>query len=263
MKIHKRDKQTATEEQANFFFTELEPCIASLENNSAVLEVGCGNGVLLQKLAKCFVNVDFHGLDSFGDGFEDTHQSIKRSLRSGGFDFYNTNFESFVPNQKFDVIFSINTVEHLDDWKNYFELCASWLKTGGVLLTFAPNYSFPYETHFGIPILINKSITYFVFKEHINTFEVINSHQNLWRSLNFIKKTEVLKFLNSFPCLQISEDQKIVERLVFRLKKDREFSARYKSLAMLVALIKRLGLLNFLLKVNFLSPYMKICATKK
>jgi 2-polyprenyl-3-methyl-5-hydroxy-6-metoxy-1,4-benzoquinol methylase len=263
LKIHKRDKQRATEEQANFFFTELAPYIASLGNNSAVLEVGCGNGVLLQKLANCFINVDFHGLDSFGDGFEDTHQSIKRSLRSGDFEFYNTELESFVPNQKFDVIFSINTVEHLDDWKTYFELCASWLKTGGGLLTFAPNYSFPYETHFGIPILFNKSITYFVFKGHINKFEVINSHQNLWRSLNFVKKTEVLKFLNSIPCLQISEDRKIVERLVFRFKKDSEYSSRHRILAMLVAIIKRFGLLNFLLKIDFLSPYMKICATKK
>ena len=73
----------------------------------------------------------------------------------------NLRFEDFKPRKKYDIIYSVNVFEHLLDWKLYIDKTKEWLKPQGVNIILCPNYSFPYESHFKIPILLNKEITYF------------------------------------------------------------------------------------------------------
>ncbi len=50
-------------------------------------------------------------------------------------------FENYLPEEKFDVIFSSHVVEHLRDVKGYFTQCADLLNPGGVCIVVTPNAS--------------------------------------------------------------------------------------------------------------------------
>ena len=50
------------------------------------------------------------------------------------------------------------------NWKLYLDKTKDWLKPNGVNIILCPNYSFPYESHFKIPIILNKKITHFFLK---------------------------------------------------------------------------------------------------
>ena len=79
------------------------------------------------------------------------------------FDIENIQIEKFSTKENFDLIFSINVFEHVRDWKKYIEQTNRLLKDNGLNIIFAPNYDFPYEPHFVLPIIINKTITEFFF----------------------------------------------------------------------------------------------------
>ena len=52
---------------------------------------------------------------------------------------------------------------------------------------YLPNYMLPFEMHFFIPIIINKKITNYFYKDRIKSFEHENDCVGLWDSLNFVK----------------------------------------------------------------------------
>ena len=54
------------------------------------------------------------------------------------------------------------------------------LKDEGLNIIFAPNYDFPYEPHFVLPIIINKKITEFFFKKKIKKSEIKTNEVGLW-----------------------------------------------------------------------------------
>ena len=64
------------------------------------------------------------------------------------------------------------------------------LTPSGKLIILCPNYGFPFESHFSIPIIFNKKLTALIFKKRIEIFEKINACEGLWDSLNFVKKVK-------------------------------------------------------------------------
>ena len=69
--------------------------------------------------------------------------------------------------KKYDIIYSVNVFEHLSNWKLYLKKTNEWLNPEGLNIILCPNYSFPYESHFKIPIIINKKLTYSIFKKKL------------------------------------------------------------------------------------------------
>lgn len=161
----------------------------------------------------------------------------------------------------YDIIFCVNVFEHLESWKNFLEWSFKRLNAGGKLIILCPNYSFPLESHFGIPIFFNKKITEKIFWKKIQKFEKKHDVQGLWSSLNFVKKYEVKRYLKKSDLLKnfnLQDSPEVMDQFVDRLLFDEQFKIRHPIFSQLVPLIKIFNpTIFFRLAPNY-TPYMKI-----
>jgi len=250
------------EAEFGFGFTSEE--VNRLNANSNVLEIGCGSGLLLSLLAEKYPHTSFEGIEPFGDGFNslgDLNTFVKKS----GVNIKNIRYEDFKPDHKYDFIFCINVFEHLEDWRHMLSWSAKQLKPKGKLLVLCPNYSFPYESHFKLPILINKTITRKVFQNYIRKFEYENDTEKLWDSINFVKKKEVKSFImqsTSANKLSLFDDTSVIDDIIDRILFDETFRKRQQFVGLTALLLKRLGMLRLIKKFPNLLPYMKLIFIK-
>ena len=179
---------------AIFGFSEISEILKNNNKIKSVLEIGSGAGILLNELKTFFPHIDFKGVDPNESGYH-RYKEVYESLGERQFDIENIQIEKFSTKKNFDLIFSINVFEHVRDWKKYINQTNSLLKDEGSNIIFAPNYDFPYEPHFVLPIIINKKITEFFFKNKIKKSEIKTNEVGLWEGLYFIGKREVKKFL--------------------------------------------------------------------
>lgn len=122
---------------------------------TTALEIGCGAGVLLTLLASKFRHVSFTGVEPIGPGFSQFAESLASiEAANANIIIIRSRIEDMSTDQRFDLIFSINVFEHLDDWRRAIDISISMLKPGGMLVILCPNYNIPYESHFALPIFL-------------------------------------------------------------------------------------------------------------
>lgn len=254
----KRSNQHLAE--AEFGFKYVSETIKALPKGSDVLEVGSGSALLISRLAQDFPDKEFVGLEPMGDGFSYKpvmHRFVdslpNAMIRPVG-------FEALGAEEKYDLIFLINVFEHLPDWRAFLHTVQTNLKPDGVCIILCPNYSFPYEPHFRLPIFLNKAVTHLLFKKTITAYEVREEAKGLWTSLNFVKLRHV-KTKTKELGLHVQTEKDILTDMVGRLENDPEFLKRQGLLRLPIALMQKLGLLNFIITTklfeNFL-PYMHL-----
>ncbi|MCI5207239.1 MAG: methyltransferase domain-containing protein [Candidatus Electrothrix sp. ATG2] len=126
---------------------------------------------------------------------------------------------------QFDLIFSFNVIEHIPDPLLTLSALLNLLnKKGGKMIHSCPNYSIPYEPHFGIPVLPSwPGLTFFLFRKKIS------KNIELWNSLNFITYQEVKKFAHQHN-LAVSFQQGLLYKAFSRIENDPIFRERQKSL---------------------------------
>ena len=231
---------------------------------SNILEIGSGTGILLKELSRIFSEKTFHGLDPHQRGFYN-YEKISKKISNNNLLIFNDELETFSSNESYDLIFSFNVFEHLEDQKIYIKKIDNLLKKDGKSLILCPNYDFPYEPHFIIPIIYNKNITYKFFKKKITDHEKITGEKGLWDGLNFCSKKKLKKYLirNDY---QFNFDQGIKDRLLQRIDDDKSlyFEKRQGIVAKIAKIAKKLKLDKFIF--NFLMipfPYMKIIIKKR
>ena len=246
--------------EALFGFNHIKEFCKKLERNNNVLEIGSGSGILLNLLSDNFKDLNFEGIEPFGEGFSSLTY-LNSLSQQNGISIKNIGYEELSSNYKYDLIFCINVFEHLNDWQNFLDKMSFLLKKNGKLIVLCPNYGFPYESHFRIPVLFNKKITFFFFKKFIRKFENKNDCLGLWESLNFVKKRQVLNHLknsNYAKNLEINDNLSILDFMINRFINDREFRKRQKTVGKIAVALRRLGILKILkLFPNFI-PYMKL-----
>lgn len=244
--------------EARFGFEYIRPFCKDLGDDSAVLEVGCGSGILLGMLSEADPGFDFEGIEPFGEGFE--HLSdLNALLKASGLLIHDVGFEEFVAPRKYNLIYSVNVFEHLPDWRKFLTFIEQHLANNGVCVILCPNYNVPYESHFRIPILFNKQITARVFRKFIASYEEENDVPGLWRSLNFVKLSQVRKEI-AHTGLALKIHNNITEDLIDRIATDDEFRRRQRVVGWLGSMLKKVGLLNLLKMRSFqnLQPYMML-----
>ena len=251
--------------EALFGLHHIKEFCKKLKGNDNVLEIGSGSGILLNLLSENFKDINFQGIEPFGEGFSSLNYLNSLSIENG-ISIKNIGYEELSSDNKYDLIFCINVFEHLNDWRNFLEKMSFLLNEKGKIIVLCPNYGFPYESHFRIPIIFNKKITFCIFKKFIRMFEKKNDCLGLWDSLNFVKKREVINHLkdsNYSKNLKIIDNLSILDFMVNRIINDLEFRKRQKSIGSIAIALKRLGLLNiFKLFPNFI-PYMKLEFSRK
>ena len=244
-----------------FGFNEVNDFINNSEIKS-VLEIGSGPGILLCELKKIYPDIKMTGLEPLTSGYS-RYKNIITKIKNEKKDikdlnFVNSKLEDFKTNEKFDLIFSINVLEHIGDWKEYVENTKKLLNSNGINIILCPNYDFPYESHYVIPIIINKKITKFFFNKIINKHDIKNNLSEHWENINFVSKKKIGKYLtkNNY---NYYFDEKIKNRLLNRISTDLELKKKQGFVGSLAILSKYLYLdkLFFdILKIPF--PFMKI-----
>lgn len=263
-KIHSLEfeKKTLWINEALFGFQYISKNIGANKSDYSVLEVGCGSGILLSLLSERFEEITFEGIEPFGDGFNSL-KTVNSWVKDQGVSIFNIPYEKFSPTKKYNLIYLVNVFEHLDDWRHFLRRISQWLSDDGQCIILCPNYSFPYESHFGLPIIFTKNITKLIFKRSIKNFEVSQNSRGLWKSLNFVKKKELLEYAKYLD-LKIIDNHSIIPDLVKRLTDDCEFNTRQPILGPISKLMSNLGILGVfkLPLLRLYSPYMMVVISK-
>jgi 2-polyprenyl-3-methyl-5-hydroxy-6-metoxy-1,4-benzoquinol methylase len=245
-----------------FAYKEVYQFIINKKINS-VLEVGCGTGILLKELKESFPKIKFAGLDPNESGFHG-YKSISQKIidKDYSLKIINSTIENYNPLEKYDLIFSFNVFEHVRNQNLYLNKTHNLLSKEGSNIIFSPNYDFPYEPHFILPIIINKNITKKLFKKKIFSHENRTKEHGLWEGLNLNGKKKIEKILleNNYSYVF---DLSIKDRMINRMLSDKHFKKRQGVVATLTIIGKYIFLDKILfniLRIPF--PYLKLIIKK-
>tara|TARA_B110000967_G_C18838227_1_gene537946 strand:+ start:622 stop:1350 length:729 start_codon:yes stop_codon:yes gene_type:complete len=103
------------------------------QKTSSLLEIGTGSGFLTSFLEKKYSNISIHGLEYDSRLVELTKSKLSKSIVSQG------NAEDFDLSQKFDLIVSLQVIEHLYNPEKMLECVKKHLKDDGVFIFTTPN----------------------------------------------------------------------------------------------------------------------------
>lgn len=143
---------------------------------------------------------------------------------------------------RFDLIFSNNVLEHIPNLEAaWFGMCAA-LKPEGVMLHNCPNYLFPYEPHLGIPVIkAFPRLSTYIYRG------AIEQYREVWESLNFITYFDV-KRLTKATGMKVNFKRGLLFDALSRIEKDPYFRERHAGSMVNVAynILDKTGLLGLL-----------------
>ncbi|MEM7058124.1 MAG: class I SAM-dependent methyltransferase [Pseudomonadota bacterium] len=208
----------------------LELAAPHLENTSRILEIGSGIGVLTQFLAA--EGFEITGLEpgaAAGFGFMSALGTVigqELDLAVSAPEILPIGAEKLSPeiHGQFDLIFSVNVVEHILPLDQAMQSLASVLAPDGVMIHLCPNYAFPYEPHLGIPLLP-------VIPEQTRHLRpgLIQRHQRIWDSVNFVTAGRITR-LSQSTGLKTNFRRGVMAAFMDRLQSDPIFRDRQPKL---------------------------------
>ena len=145
--------------------------------------------------------------------------------------------EELCPDQHgaFQFIFSVNVLEHIPELTGAMRGMASVLAPGGRMWHTCPNYIFPYEPHYGLPLIpLFPRATSLLLPRRI-------TGDSLWRSLNFVTYFD-LKRLARANGLSADFRGGTMADALKRLESDDKFAARHSGrLSQIYRILKGIG----------------------
>jgi len=245
----KEDKHEVYFDKNHYYgvLKELENAVDGFKNKK-VLEIGSGYG-MLSAIANKEFNYDFYGIEPTkveAEGrFEQSQilfneNNIEKTKITAGFG------ESLpFDDESFNVVFSFQVLEHVQD--PYKVLSESWrvLKKGGQLYINAPNYNFFFEGHYHVLWLPN--MPKWLAKIYL---KILGKNTEYLNHLNFLTERKLKKWL-----LEITDKNKIESDFGFEDWKNRMKNANMnkhlpKNAKKLYNIVDRLGMINFLISLG-------------
>lgn len=249
-------------EEALFFFPFIESHVRRLEPKK-VAEIGSGIGLLAMLIS---LEVDeIYGYEPSSAGFQEVNQANRTISDSST---HNAIFvEDFFSRNRgmFDLIYSVNVLEHTSEWRKIVKDAIESLNFGGQLVLIFPNYTFPYEPHYNIPIIGGKKLTKRLFRNQIENSQ-INDPEGHWADLSFPKYTELKKVLKDRSDLDVEFSKELMFGYLTRLGKDVQFEARKKGAFLVLAkVLKRLKIMRLIIRIlpTRLQPVLYVTIKKK
>ena len=234
----------------------------NLHKNKKILEVGGGVHLLTS-----FLNQEYDITSVEPGGFTAyTNKLRNKILSKNNLKVHTTTIENFKTVEKFDLIFSMNVLEHTEDIEKHLRRCSKFLKDeNSLLLIQCPNYTFPFECHFNkwfIPFLPNFTFKYLRKKKLIKEL----GRERYYNKLNFLNFNCTyfkIKKLN-LPTTFIHPLKHIFDRM----ENDAVFKERiYQNLIVKISykIINFLRIKNLLIAIypKFLCPYLIMVIKKK
>ena len=125
-----------TREEAHPWFVarrELFTKLAGLNKNARILDVGCGSGMFLAYL-KSLGFSDLAGVE--------TSERLRQQFRDDAVPVY-----AEIPDEKFDAVFILDVLEHIEDDVGTLVRIRQSLRLGGILLLSVPAHPFLWGPH--------------------------------------------------------------------------------------------------------------------
>lgn len=243
-------------EEAEFGLRRVLPLLEDLPAGARVLEVGSGPCIVLAELVQRYPHLNVHGIEPMSDGFAFFDDFIaKMETAIGRLNVHRGGYESFPADGNWDLIFLVNVFEHLPNWQDFLDFAERSLAEDGRCVVLCPNYGFPYESHFKLPIILNKKLTGKVFRSFIERFEDENDNAGLFCSLNFVTLSKVRRAVRQRN-LELDVNTDIIREMIDRLDQDPSFRQRQGLFSIPATFLKRSGLLDPMLGCRPIQNYL-------
>jgi len=232
-------------EQSLYGYQTIAPFLPDPQEGKRLLEVGAGSLILSAYLKELGFNVV--ALEPIGIGFEFLRLFSQEVMRRyPQVSLLNKGAEALEESDGlFDLIFSINVIEHLPDPLGSLEQMWKRLAPGGRMLHGCPNYLIPFDPHFSIPLIPGQNhLVGRIFRGRIA------ENPGLWDSINHITSLAIKRRFDThfFPG-QMTE-------AFDRLQQDQAYAARHPFLKSVQRILSASGLLGLLRKFpgEYLTP---------
>lgn len=226
---------------------DLDPC-------AEILEIGGGVLALAIQLASEGFKVTT--VEPIGEGFTGISYIVNIFLEIAreeetSFTLIKSPIEDCTFDHKFDFIFSINVMEHLNDPYSVLIEMMDNLKTGCSYRFFCPNYDFPFEPHFGKWLISRSNKAFFLPRKRAASSLISeNEIAGLYSSLNFLTLKKLKQSLKDTP-IHLSANQNALYEVMNRSIYDSELEKRHKGLTRLVRVV-------FILKLHYLAKLVPV-----
>ena len=209
-----------------------------------VLEVGAGIGIV--SLALHRQGVEVVPIEPGRGGFDLNAQIgflLRERLDIQDLTYLSLGAEELRPAEhgQFDVIFSVNVLEHIPDLESAVDAMCKVLKPHGVMCHTCPNYLIPYEPHFGVPLV--------PFIPRSTALLLPNARgTELWDSLNFVTLGRMRRAF-ARRGLNCEFERGTMHKAFIRLDADEKYRERQggrRVVAMAYNLLRRFGLLHLI-----------------
>jgi len=199
-----------------------------LHPGARVLEVGAGSLLLSSQLVR--EGFDVTAIEPFGHGFSHFIRMqqliLKKSAASGCLpNCLSMMAEDFSEHNSYDFAFSINSMEHVYDIERVIVNIKNSLHLGANYHFTCPNYLFPYEPHFNIPIILSKSLTKKILYRKIVRSKMPDP-SGVWESLNWITINTIKNIVRKHPDIEAVFNKRILESTLERIVHDKTFASR-------------------------------------
>jgi len=176
---------------ANESFVSLDLVAERLTSAERILEVGAGLcllSIFLKQQGYQVIALE-PALGGYGI-FEQTKDAILEHFSALELEVLTVPAQqlSKLDHGSFDLIFSNNVIEHIPQWQSALTAMMGVLSKQGIQLHSCPNYSIPYEPHYGVPVFRHFR------KLSQKLFLSDSDDSDIWHSLNFITCRQIKTF---------------------------------------------------------------------
>ena len=200
-----------------------------IEQTTRILEVGAGYG--LASICLSLMGFEVTALEPGGVGFEDNKKVSQYLISKCGVCIHHIDESAetfdFAKIHKFQLILSNNVLEHIPNVDLALDNLATALSTDGIMVHSCANYAFPFEPHYGIPLIpLAPRLTKLMLPSSIK-------NDGVWKSLNFITASSVKRNSRKNQ-LHLYFRRGTMSTSIRRLKIDVQFASRHPLLARVV-----------------------------
>lgn len=127
---------------------------------------------------------------------------------------------------RFDYAFSVNAMEQVDDVAGVLETVGKSLAVGASYRVTCPNYLFPYEQHFNIPIFFSKRLTGRLIGQEIFGSQRMPDPTGVRKYPNWINAAQVTRYVRRLLGLRLAFNCSMLISTLERIVSDLEFDER-------------------------------------
>ncbi len=146
-------RETLSPERSHEQIKMLERMIGRPVRGLRIMELGSGNGITVVTAEQEY-GAEAYGLEPGEDEFSGSYAVGQKVLALAGMPgdriTQGVGEKMPYPDESFDVVFSTQVLEHVQDPKAVIEECIRILKPGGFMHHIVPNYNSWWEGHYGV-----------------------------------------------------------------------------------------------------------------